>query len=59
MVLIRDVVQQAIATGYVTVSVEERLRQLLSTKYDFTGSSYGWQNSARVVSVKTLSGAWQ
>ncbi|MBW4449151.1 MAG: hypothetical protein KME38_20400 [Spirirestis rafaelensis WJT71-NPBG6] len=34
MVLIRDVVQQAIATGYLTVSAEERLRQLLSTKYD-------------------------
>ena len=34
MVLIRDVVQQAIATGYLTVSAEDRLRQLLRTKYD-------------------------
>ena len=34
MVLIRDVVQQAITTGYLTVSAEERLRQLLKTKYD-------------------------
>ena len=34
MVLIRDVVQQAIATGYLTVSAEDRLRQLLKTKYD-------------------------
>ena len=34
MVLIRDVVQQAITTGYLTVSAEERLRQLLRTKYD-------------------------
>lgn len=34
MVLIRDVVQQAITIGYLTVSAEERLRQLLRTKYD-------------------------
>ncbi|GAA6614336.1 hypothetical protein [Scytonema sp. NUACC26] len=34
MVLIRDFVQQAIATGNLTVCAEERLRQLLSTKYD-------------------------
>ncbi|MGH7998647.1 MAG: hypothetical protein ACREPR_04250 [Brasilonema sp.] len=34
MVLIRDVVQQAITTGYLTVSAEERLRQLSRTKYD-------------------------
>jgi hypothetical protein len=34
MVLIRDVVQQAITTGYLTVSAEDRLRQLLRTKYD-------------------------
>lgn len=34
MVLIRDVVQQAITTGYLTVSAEERLRELLRTKYD-------------------------
>jgi hypothetical protein len=34
MELIRDVVQQAITTGYLTVSAEERLRQLLRTEYD-------------------------
>ena len=34
MVLIRDVVQEAITTGYLTVWAEEKLRQLLSTKYD-------------------------
>lgn len=34
MVLIRDVVKQAIRTGYLTVLAEERLRQLLRTKYD-------------------------
>lgn len=34
MVLIRDVVQQAITTGYLTISAEERLRELLLTKYD-------------------------
>ncbi|MEC4812043.1 MAG: hypothetical protein SAK29_01985 [Scytonema sp. PMC 1069.18] len=34
MVLIREIVQQAIKTGYLTVSAEERLRQLLRTKYD-------------------------
>ena len=33
MVLIRDVVQQAFSTGYLTVEAEERLRQLLTTKY--------------------------
>jgi hypothetical protein len=34
MVLIREVVQQAITTGYLTVAVENQLRQLLTTKYD-------------------------
>lgn len=34
MVLIRDVVQQAITTGYLRVWAEERLRQLSRTKYD-------------------------
>ncbi|NMG11144.1 hypothetical protein [Brasilonema sp. UFV-L1] len=34
MMLIRDVVQQAITTGYLTVWAEEQLRQLLRTKYD-------------------------
>jgi hypothetical protein len=34
MVLIRDVVQQALTTGYLTVEAEDRLRQLLKTKYE-------------------------
>jgi hypothetical protein len=34
MVLIREVVQQALATGYLTVAAQEQLRQLLqTTKY--------------------------
>lgn len=34
MVLIREVVQQAVATGYLSVAAENQLRQLLTTKYD-------------------------
>ncbi len=34
MLLIRDVVQQTLTTGYLSVEAEERLRQLLKTKYD-------------------------
>lgn len=34
MLLIRDVVQQAITTGYLSVAAEEQLRKLLRTKYD-------------------------
>jgi hypothetical protein len=34
MVLIRDIVQQAIATGYLSVAAENQLRQLLKAKYD-------------------------
>lgn len=34
MLLIRDVVQRAISTGYLTVEAEEQLRQMLSKKYD-------------------------
>lgn len=34
MILIRELVQQAIATGYLTVEAEEQLRQLLTKKYD-------------------------
>jgi len=29
-----EIVQQALATGYLTVEAENQLRQLLSTKYD-------------------------
>ncbi|HEY9675735.1 MAG TPA: hypothetical protein V6D11_30105 [Waterburya sp.] len=31
---IREVVQQAITKGYLTVAAENQLRQLLTTKYD-------------------------
>lgn len=34
MVLIRDVVQQALSTGFLTVEAESQLRRLLRTKYD-------------------------
>ena len=34
MVLIREVVEQALRTGYLTVEAEKELRQLLAQKYD-------------------------
>jgi hypothetical protein len=34
MILIRDLVQQAIATSYLTLEAEEQLRSLLQTKYE-------------------------
>ena len=34
MVLIREVVQQALTTGYLTVAAENQLRQLLKSKYE-------------------------
>lgn len=34
MVLIREVVEQALRTGYLTVEAEEELRHLLAQKYD-------------------------
>lgn len=34
MIRIRDVVQKALSTGYLTVESENQLRQLLSTRYD-------------------------
>ncbi|MBD1809357.1 MAG: hypothetical protein KME25_27290 [Symplocastrum torsivum CPER-KK1] len=34
MLMIRNVVQQAIATGYLTIEAEEQLRQMLAKKYD-------------------------
>ncbi len=34
MTLIREVVQQALMTGLLTIEAESQLRQLLSTKYD-------------------------
>lgn len=34
MLFIRDIVQQALATGYLTIAAQEQLRQLLqTTKY--------------------------
>ena len=34
MILIREIVQQALNTGCLTIEAEEQLRQLLNTKYD-------------------------
>lgn len=34
MILIRNVVQQAISTGYLTIEAEEQLRQMLTKKYE-------------------------
>jgi hypothetical protein len=34
MTRIRDVVQQALVTGYLTVEAENQLRYLLTTRYD-------------------------
>ncbi len=34
MTRIRDVVKEALATGYLTVEAENQLRQLLTTRYD-------------------------
>ncbi|PLZ88504.1 hypothetical protein CEN44_15195 [Fischerella muscicola CCMEE 5323] len=34
MIRIRDVVQKALSTGYLTVEAENQLRKLLSTRYD-------------------------
>lgn len=34
MYLIREVVQQALKTGYLSVAAEEQLRHLLKNKYD-------------------------
>ncbi|MBW4681266.1 MAG: hypothetical protein KME19_14285 [Microcoleus vaginatus WJT46-NPBG5] len=34
MVLIREVVQQALKTGYLAVEAEDELRHLLASKYD-------------------------
>ena len=33
MILIREIVHQALSTGYLTIEAEEQLRQLLQTKY--------------------------
>jgi hypothetical protein len=35
MNLISEIVQQALATGYLTLEAEEQLRQLLSKKYEW------------------------
>lgn len=34
LVLIRDIVQQALKTGYLSIEAEDQLRQLLRNKYD-------------------------
>uniref|UniRef100_A0A832H4Q2 Uncharacterized protein n=1 Tax=Oscillatoriales cyanobacterium SpSt-402 TaxID=2282168 RepID=A0A832H4Q2_9CYAN len=33
MILIRDVVQHALTTGYLTIAAEDHLRRLLQSKY--------------------------
>ncbi len=56
MVLIRDVVQQAMTTGYLTVSAEERLRQLLRTKYGLEDlNAFMMQSAAMAGLVPTSS----
>ena len=35
MVSIRELVQEAIASGYLSLDAENQLRQQLATKYDF------------------------
>ncbi len=35
MIRIRDVVKQALATGYLSLEAENQLRRLLSTQYDW------------------------
>lgn len=42
MVLIRDIVQQAMATGYLTVATENQLRQLLKTECDWEDLNAFW-----------------
>ncbi len=34
MLQIRNIVQQALSTGYLTVEAEDQLRQMLTKKYD-------------------------
>jgi hypothetical protein len=34
MLLIRNVVHEALSTGYLTIEAEEQLRQMLANKYD-------------------------
>lgn len=34
MIRIRDIVQVAISTGYLTIDAEEQLRQMLTKKYE-------------------------
>ncbi len=34
MVMIREIVKQTLTTGYLSVSAEEQLRELLASKYD-------------------------
>ncbi|MBD2185224.1 hypothetical protein [Aerosakkonema funiforme] len=65
--MIRDVVQQAIATGYLTVEAENQLRHLLSRKYDLEDmnaflklqqaamSGYVKQESRELIAAKATS----
>jgi hypothetical protein len=54
MALIRDVVQKALKTGYLTIEAEEQLRQLLTTRYDLEdfNAFMTLQEAARTGQVK-------
>ncbi len=57
MTRIRDVVQQALATGYLTVEAENQLRKLLKTQYDLEDfkAFMNLQEAARMGEVKQQS----
>lgn len=54
MALIRDVVQKALKTGYLTIEAEEQLRVLLTTPYDLEdfNAFMRLQEAARTSQVK-------
>ena len=54
MALIRDVVQKALKTGYLTIEAEEQLRVLLTTRYDLKdlNAFMTLQEAARTGQVK-------
>ncbi len=54
MALIRDVVQKALKTGYLTIEAEDQLRVLLTTPYDLEdfNAFMKLQEAARTSQVK-------
>lgn len=54
MALIRDVVQNALITGYLTIEAEEQLRRLMTRKYDLEdfNAFMTLQEAARTGKVK-------